>query len=286
MKRFLPIVLCLACACAVTCVSYDPHFDYLGILRSGSGYSEHDSSENPVFTYQSPEEPELRELRETFGLAAIAGNGDEFSRIAKLLGWVHDTIRHNGSVPMPPKRDALSILRNGSKSGQNCRILSIVANEVFLAMGFKSRFVTCLPRDYSTDCHVVVLVYLNSLEKWVFVDPSYEAWFTNEEGTPQSLEEIRERMIQGETLIINKEANYNNGPMDLDYLHYLSKNLYWFETPLDSRSGWDSKANGTRAVVRLYPLGYTSPVKQRKTSVIASENPRYFWQSPRLLPDQ
>ena len=55
--------------------------------------------------------------------------------------------------------------------GFNCRMHSIMLNELLLAAGIESRFVTCLPEDTDDpDCHVVNIVWLPELNKWAMID--------------------------------------------------------------------------------------------------------------------
>lgn len=53
-------------------------------------------------------------------------------------------------------------------------------NECYLAMGFKSRFITCMPKVMINDCHVINAVYSNTLNKWLWMDPTFNAYVTDE----------------------------------------------------------------------------------------------------------
>lgn len=41
--------------------------------------------------------PELTELRDTYGLAEIAGDGDSFEQAVRLMEWLTTHVRHDGS---------------------------------------------------------------------------------------------------------------------------------------------------------------------------------------------
>lgn len=56
-------------------------------------------------------------------------------------------------------------------------------NECYLAMGFKSRFITCMPKVMINDCHVINAVYSNTLDKWLWMDPTFNAYVTDEKET-------------------------------------------------------------------------------------------------------
>jgi hypothetical protein len=77
------------------------------------------------------------------------------SRIINLMTWVHNSIRHDGNNWPTCEIDTIDIY-NYSKTtnrGVNCRALAIVLNECYLSMGFKSRFITCMPQsETDMDC--------------------------------------------------------------------------------------------------------------------------------------
>lgn len=69
--------------------------------------------------------------------------------------------------------------KDGSR-GLNCRGLATVLNECYLSLGIPSRVITCMPRIYINDCHVINAVYSSTLGKWLWIDPTNNAWVTDE----------------------------------------------------------------------------------------------------------
>ena len=64
--------------------------------------------------------------------------------------------------------DAIDIYNYHKSTGKgvNCRHLAIAFNEMYLSMGIKSRYVTCMPKDPNdNDCHVINSVYSQQLNK-------------------------------------------------------------------------------------------------------------------------
>jgi len=186
--------------------------DYGQILKDHAAYKAQPELALPDFTYQAATESELRELRKTYRLDEAAGTGDDVSRIINLMRWVHKTIRHDGGSTNPQPRNALNVLEvtSGNKRGVNCRMLATVLNEVYLSMGFKSRHITCLPKyKDDPDCHVINVVYAPSVGKWLYMDPSFEAYFKNEKGEMLSIAEVREAIIGNKKLVLDKEINWN-----------------------------------------------------------------------------
>jgi hypothetical protein len=254
--------------------------DYAQILRDHAGYKSQPELSLPTFTYQAATESELQELRRTYHLNDAAGQGDDVSRILNLMRWVHKTIRHDGNSSNPQPANSLRILDvcSQGKRGVNCRMLATVLNEVYLAMGFQSRHITCLPkwRD-DPDCHVINIVYAPNLQKWLYMDPSFEAYFKNEKGDLLSITEVRESIIQNRKLVLDKEANWNGEATNPEwYLHYMSKNLFHFSCPAASEFGYESKP----ANLRIYLEPADLPLKKNTNSETYTSDARRFWSLP------
>ncbi|MCD8102283.1 MAG: transglutaminase-like domain-containing protein [Alistipes sp.] len=260
--------------------------DHIGILQKAGPYDSQRNDTLPVFTYMPSDAQELVRVREYFQLDSVAGQGDEISRIKNIMVWLHNLIRHDGSSNNPTKKNAIDIYNLCMEEGRgvNCRMLAQVLNECYLAMGFKSRYVTCMPeRHDDPDCHVINAVYSQSLGKWIWMDPSFNTWVTDDEGNLLGLMEVRERLISGLPMEINPDANWNNENPTLKewYLDsYMAKNLYYMVCPVRSEFDTETRAEGKdyTKYVDLLPIGYTSSYKGNFTT----HNPDYFWQVPHL----
>ncbi len=249
------------------------------------------------FYYSNDHDSNLVKLRLMYNLDSVAGHGNEMDRIIRLLNWSHNIVRHDGSgnPAKPDPRNAINIIEVASKEnkGVNCRMLATILNEVYLAMGFKSRHLTCMPMDTNDpDCHVVNMVYVNTLGKWVFIDPTNSAYFKDAEGTFLSPAEIRAKMVSGEELILNDDINWNGQPKDKnEYKQYIAKNLFRFFCPIGSEFGYESKT-GKRAWIHLNPSGYDSErigladttwnedKKEIKYIDYFTDNADFFWAKP------
>lgn len=258
--------------------------DYLNILKQAGGYSNKADSLLPKFTYSPPNDRNLVRVREFFNLDSIAGNGDEISKIKRLLYWAHNVVRHDGRSPNPKSKNAIDLVTICRKEdrGINCRMIAQMLNECYLAMGFKSRYVTCLPQKYVDDCHVINLVYSNTLDKWVWMDPTFNAYVMDENGILLGIAEVRERLISGAPLQMNEDANWNNKKREtkehyLDF--YMTKNLYRMECVLRYGYNTETQAEGKSLspTMTLYPSSAPEiKEKQERTT----DNAEYFWQAP------
>jgi len=273
--------------------------DYLYILKKAGKYNTSDARPVPQFTYQSADEPHLVALRKAFNLDSIAGKGNEVSRIIRLLQWIHDLVPHDGQHNNPEIKNAISMIAVCKKDsrGLNCRGLATVLNECYLSMGFKSRFVTCFPKDslkIDNDCHVINMVYAKSLNKWIWIDPTNEAYVMDETGTLLGLAEVRERLVNDKPLIVNPDANWNHkqSTVKQDYLYnYMAKNLYILECPVRSEYDAETTQEGKKIeYITLLPLDYFKQApdrvevvndKNKYTKVFyKTNNPNLFWQVP------
>ena len=255
--------------------------DMLYILQQSGKYQQTDTIGLPQFTYEKATSSNLKNVRDFFKLDSIAGQGNEISKIFNLMTWVQSNIRHNGNNFALCEFTSIDLYNyhKSTDKGINCRHLAIMLNEMYLAMGFKSRYVTCMPKDSTDkDCHVINAVYSDSLKKWLWIDPSFNAYIKDENGNLLSIEEVRERLIDGRPLVLNEDANWNKEKKTKEWYldYYMAKNLYWFNCIVNSQFNAESRYRWTgETYVSLCPVGFT-PSKQHSTKVITNDN-TYFW---------
>ena len=271
--------------------------DYLSILKRAGKYNLSDNRDIPKFTYQASDNPNLLALRQGFNLDSIAGQGSDVLQILNLLHWIHDLVPHDGMNGNPEVKNAMSMINVCKKDnrGLNCRGLALVLNECYLSMGIKSRVVTCLPKDslkIDQDCHVINSVYSESLKKWLWIDPTFDAYVMNEKGELLSIEEVRERLISDKPLILNPDANWNNQSTQTkeNYLeNYMAKNLYILECHSSSEYNMETSSEGkTFNYIKLLPLDYfeQKPDKAEEKGetnntlwiTYKTNNPNVFWE--------
>lgn len=261
--------------------------DFVGILRRFKDYGPAPApapagTPVPPFAYQAPEAADLVALRKACRLDEVAGTGPEFERIVNLMRWVHAQVRHDGSSKNPEPMNALHLLEvcRAEKRGINCRMMATILNEACLAMGFKSRQVTCQPLDETDpDCHVITTVWSRDLGKWLYMDPTMEAWFTDERGLPLSIAEVRERLISGGPLELSKGANWNGRPENpATYKAYMAKNLVRITCPVESAFGYESRPE--RRYVTLDAAAFPPRPARDAAGGLITHDPVAFWAQP------
>lgn len=272
---------------------------YLEKLKKATKYNFSDKRFIPKFEYQSKENANLVKIRKDLKLDSIAGEGNEVSQILNLLHWVHNIVRHDGGSDNPTLKNAIDLIKvcQAEKRGINCRMMATILNECYLSMGFKSRYITCMPKETDfDDCHVINMVYSNDLKRWIWVDPTFDAYVMDEKGELLGLKEVRERLTNGKTLILNPEANWNreNSQTKKEYLEtYMAKNLYRLQTPLVSQYDTETWKSGQEITyVELLPLDGIEQTPQKqgqhntetnvKFTYYKTNNPDLFWTDPNL----
>ena len=255
----------------------------LSVLRKSAPYAKDDAKID--FRYQPKESKNLRMVRDYFKLDSVVGQGDELSKIINLLHFAHDNIRHDGGNQAFAELDAIDLYNYYKTTGKgvNCRQLAISLCEMYLSMGIPARYVTCMPADsLDYECHVINTVWSEQLQKWLYIDPTMDAWVTDENGTMLSIAEVRERLINDQPLVLCETANWNHESQQTKeyYLEtYMAKNLYYFVCKKLNRFNPESlyRNNDPADDVRLIPVGFVNNNWKCDTTT----DPEVFWAKPK-----
>lgn len=258
-------------------------YDKLTLLQQSGGYMSENSASLPIFDYQAASNRNLVAVKDFFNLDSIAGHGDEISKLCNIMLFVANTIKYDGSNWALCEFDAIDFYNYHKASGKgiNCRHKAMTLNEMYLAMGFKSRYVTCMPKDdKDTDCHVINSVYSETLKKWLWMDPSHGTFVMDDKNNLLSIEEVREHLRNNQPLKLNSASKVSK----IWYLDsYMAKNLYWIQCTNRSQFNTESRyrpADPALQYISLIPSGWdTSNNKYLKNNVV-THDPAYFWRSP------
>ena len=256
----------------------------LHVLRKSASYAKDSVRLDVKFTYMPKDDYRLSVVRDYLKLDSVAGQGDELSKIINLLHFIHDEMPHNGNHRAFVEMDAIDLYNYVKTTGEgvNCRQLAISLCEVYLSMGIPARYVTCMPADPNDgECHVINAVWSSQLQKWLWIDPTNDAWVMDENGTMLSIDEVRERMINDQPLVLCETANWNHSEKQTKegYLYgYMSKNLYYFVCKKYSRFNPESdyRPNPAEEDIRLIPVGFVNDNWKCDTTT----DPDFFWAKP------
>ncbi|WP_343565717.1 transglutaminase-like domain-containing protein [Sphingobacterium sp.] len=258
-------------------------YDKLALLQQSGAYASESNAALPVFTYQTASNHNLVSVKNFFKLDSIAGDGDEISKIRNIMFFVANNIKYDGSNWALCEFDAIDFYNYHKATGKgiNCRHKAMTLNEMYLAMGFKSRYVTCMPKDdKDTDCHVINSVYAETLKKWLWMDPSHGTFVMDDSNNLLSIEEVRERLKNNQSLKLNAESKVTK----LWYLdYYMAKNLYWIQCTSKSQFNTESRyrpAETDLKYIYLIPSGFDKDSNKYLKNNVITHDPAYFWRSP------
>lgn len=195
------------------------------------------TGEDVELTYDFNHE-EYPVLIDKYQLDEIAGTGTELCQALNLMNEFAPRLQHDSYYDNHIEMNALALLEfslDKKSQGINCRSKAQILNEMCLALGIYSRKVWIMPNSgYDTDCHVVNEIWDTSLNKWVMLDITNNQYWIDEEGTPLSVLEIRQKGAAQEfcTPIEPGENQDNRNHLKnthlADYL-YIMKNLTYME---------------------------------------------------------
>jgi hypothetical protein len=197
--------------------------------------------------------PEYDTLFSKYKIRTISGDGSEISKVLKLLRWCSENVRHNGGTKDVEyiSKTSVDILdyafQKGREYGVYCRLQAIVFTECCLALGIKSRILHCLPYNpYDFDSHVVSMVFITELQKWIMLDPGNNQYFLDEFNNILSPMETRKRLANEEYIRCNVQ--------DENYQTYMAKNLFYFKSLLHNTFGSDLQID--QQTIYCVPKGF------------------------------
>lgn len=292
-KRLLVFIISLIILSFASCKSFK--LSYIGGLKKNAEYKGTLPIPDIQFEYGPATDSNLVLLREKYNLDSVAGNGTEVERIINLMKWVHNLSTHAANPQWPKTMNALNLidLCLNEKMAINCYMHSIILNEVYLSMGFYSRWIH-LWYIYDDESHVVNAVFATSLNKWIMMDSDNQAYCMDENQNILGIPEIRKRLINKEIIHFNKEIDVPSklltvllGGPEKKYRWYLSKNIFMYSMPVVNKFDIMTQKSST---IKLIPTNYIKEVntklikrKYERYYLYFTDNEDFFWQSPLLF---
>ena len=136
------------------------------------------------------------------------------------------------------------------------------------------------------DCHVVNIVWLPELNKWAMLDSDMTEYTTSADGTPLSLQEMREYIQAEKDFTVNVLPGFEDSwvakPSGIKYMQaYWAKNLYWFA--IHTVYAFDLEGKRKSDGTRQYPDYYTCLVppdydcSDNNSSSVITSDAAAFW---------
>ena len=249
-------------------------------LKKYSNYELNSIGHQSKYIFESSD---LTMLKQTYELDKLVDK-DELVTIINLLEWTHKTIPYSygfsgdKAKTFSNPRNALTMLKNKDKNNMVfvCRDMATALTEIYLSIGFKARTVTCISRYFNdNDVHVVTEVYCKKLKKWIMVDPSFNAYFIDNNNQILNLCEIRDHFANKLDLKTNSNVNINNLAFNSHkYLKYMSRVCFDFERAIDIEFGIENKS--VKRMI-LNPKGYSKKKYTDSEYLQITNNTDLFW---------
>lgn len=245
------LVICLLLLLLITSIGFNIYFvffngvSYLqnpeeiyimeaGILNNNREFA---TGEDIDLTYDFNHE-EYPVLIRDYQIDEIAGTGTELEQALNLMNEFAPRLQHDSYYDNHIEMNALALLEfslDQKVHGINCRAKAQILNEMCLALGIYSRKLWIMPNSgYDNDCHVVNEIWDTSLNKWVMLDITNNQYWVDEEGTPLSVLEIRQKGALQEFCTPVEPGENQNDLNKLKQTHfseflYIMKNLAYME---------------------------------------------------------
>ncbi|MBI2851370.1 MAG: transglutaminase domain-containing protein [Chloroflexi bacterium] len=211
-------------------------------------------------------------LKHKYPIIDIAGKGDDLSKALNLMRWVYNNTWHNGDKDFSfLKPNSISILDycfgKGPEFAINCFLHAVIFTECCLAIGLKARTISCLPfSPYDFDNHVVSMVFMPSLKKWVMLDPDTNAYFLDPNGNILSPWEARQILAANGEITVNTDIDTKSNKSlraksfrakTGEYKEYMAKNLFYIACSRINTFGTNrTNLGASQETLYLAPKGF------------------------------
>lgn len=243
-------------------------------------------------TIPNPDDPDLVALRKKYELDEIvAGTGDDYDRLQRMLKWVHERWQHTGDNT-PSRPDPLTILAEAAEGKRfRCVEYATVTAGCAQALGMPARTLGLKREDAETAKsgagHLVAEVWLASRKKWVFADGQWDA-IPEKDGVPLNAVEFQEAFGKNAAgLSIRSSSKLKSDT----YFYWVAPYLYYFDCHLDqglfgtgSDRAESQRYQPERGMVMLCPKGAKKPAVFQGKAPIKNctyiSSPRAFYPRP------
>lgn len=184
-----------------------------------------------------------RELDDEYGLSSVADADSDFSKALQILNWLTAHTYYSGAQFRMLTDNTVDILDYTFDKpfirAINCRYKAIAYADCLVAVGIKAFPVAMCSSDFSAS-HFTCMAYLSELDRWCCFDPSFGCWFSDENGNPIDIFEIRALFLRdGEPKVNNYNFNGTQECFDVylnGFMKYCVSNLStWEDNSMNAR---------------------------------------------------
>jgi len=207
----------------------------IDILIENADYG--DVERDVKFVFSFDERRNLLHVIQKYSLDELVEGKSDVEIALELMHWFCGLYKHGnppGGLAGVKTPQAIMEFAGKNNNQTNCRGLSIALAQLIRAYNIRAFHVTCSPYENPfDDCHVVVCVYCGSLGKHIMLDPSANLYLKNKDDEIIGIDECRDILIEGGTLIPNEghtDWGKEGSQLNLnEYREYMAKNLIRIE---------------------------------------------------------
>lgn len=148
--------------------------------------------------------PKHRDLGKKYGFPYSPDLSDKENVLA-IMNYLTAHTYYCGATRNTLPDDGAEILENAFDlpfyKALNCRSKAIALTDILNSYGIKALPICAVSDDKG--CHFLVNVWLKEENRFISFDPSFNCFFTDETGRELSVYELRDRIIENETVTIN-----------------------------------------------------------------------------------
>jgi hypothetical protein len=224
-------------------------------------YSKNKSNPNNKILYTNENEKSYLDSLKSKYPINFKNSKTQIDKVLSILNWTRSQWEHRGDVS-PKRNDAISILDEVKEGGRfPCFAYGYVLASQLKVSGFKSRVIYLKNKDIATSMqgggHVATEVFIDDLQKWVFVDAQFNIMpFLN--NVPLNAVELQNAIRTD----FDKLEFRSLGKIDkMTYINFVQPYLFYFDCSFDQREDVITErntVNGKRSLM-LVPLGAENP---------------------------
>lgn len=217
-----------------------------------------DQNQEISIKYQTEQSNYLESLKDAFPLNFVNNKMSDTEVALAVLNWTNSRWEHNGNKS-PSKNDAITILNEAQEGNQfPCFAYAVVLRDQLTALGYNARTIYLKTEDAeyrkSSPGHVATEVFLDDLQKWIFLDGQFNLMPT--------LNDIPLNAVEFQNAISNHfnelklQSLSKTKTSKESYIEFVYDYLFYFDTALDNRyeSNQEYKINDKSSIM-LVPSG-------------------------------
>jgi hypothetical protein len=196
---------------------------------SRQAYTEYpiDADGNSDFRYRFNYLVDYDILSNKYRLHEIAGKGTTFVKALRIMDWITENTFYCGHSALGGS-SSLTILDysfgKGFDGAINCENKVILLSDCLLAVNIFAHPVVLESYDVNREtdkidnihCHVVVHVFLEEEERWIMLDPSFNAYITDHDGMVLNIFDMKKRLSLSEKIYLGQYSLNGHGDVFRD----------------------------------------------------------------------